>query len=164
MPQEKFSITTLVSNDGCFDLQFRKDTRHERTNAPTYYRWKTQFIVTVPKENAALLKKVKTTIGCGAITIAKNQARLSVQKLDDIAECIVPFFKKNALNGNKKRCFDMWQRAVEIIVRNKGKKMMEWKKSELMHLMEIHKSIAKYKTKPKKQKWADMAKMFTIKN
>ena len=59
MAKENFNIVTLVNNDGCFDLQFRKDTRHERTNAPTYYRWKAQFVVTTPKENIKVLEKIK---------------------------------------------------------------------------------------------------------
>ena len=47
---------------------------------------------------------------------------------------------------------------------NKGKKINDWKKSDLLQLIEIHKSLAKYKTKPKKQKWIEMAKLFTTKN
>src|SRR3989339_284663 len=47
---KKFNISELVSNYGCFDLQFRKDTRHKRTGSPTYYRWNTQFVITSPKE------------------------------------------------------------------------------------------------------------------
>ncbi len=54
-----FSISNIVNNDGCFDLQFRKDTRRERTNSPTYYRWKAQFVVTGPKESAKVLQKIK---------------------------------------------------------------------------------------------------------
>ena len=64
MAKEKFNIVDLVNCDGCLDLQFRKDTRHERTNAPTYYRWKTQFIVTSGKENVAMLEKIKKELGC----------------------------------------------------------------------------------------------------
>ncbi len=163
MAKEKFSITELVNSDGCFDLQFRKDTRHERTGSPTYYRWKIQFVITAPKEQVATLKKAKQMIGSGAISLAKNQARFSVQKLEDMAEVVVPFFKKNTLTGDKKRCFEIWQKAVGIVANNKGKKINDWKKSDLLQLMEIHKSLAKYKTKPKKQKWLEMAKALTVK-
>ena len=90
-------VANLVNNDGCFDLQFRKDTRHERTNAPTYYRWKTQFVVTSGKDNVKVLEKIKDEMGCGEVSISKDQARFSVQKISDIAETVVPFFKKNCL-------------------------------------------------------------------
>ena len=92
-----FDIVKIVNNDGCFDLQFRKDTRYERTNSPTYYRWKTQFVVTGPKDNIKVLEKIKNEMGCGEVTISKDQARFSVQKISDISGLIVPFFKKNLL-------------------------------------------------------------------
>ncbi len=165
MAPEKFSITTLVNNDGCFDLQFRKDTRHERTNSPTYYRWKIQFIITAPKEQIKILEKAKKEIGCGSTTITKEpfgktqggQARFSVQKIDDITESIIPFFTKNKLTGKKKSDFELWKKAADIIWRNKGIYLSKWNKNDLKQLMEIHKAMAKYKQKPKKAKWIDMA-------
>lgn len=158
MAQEKFSVLNLVNNDGCFDLQFRKDTRRERTNSPTYYRWKTQFVVTSPKEDEKTLEKIKKEFCCGEVSVSKDQARFSVQKIDDVAGIIVPFFKKNTLAGDKKRDFELWAKAVEIIKQNKGKALAGWKKSELNSLIEIQKSCAKYKKRPRKSKWLDMAK------
>ena len=160
MAQEKFNITNLVNNDGCFDLQFRKDTRHERTGSPTYYRWKVQFIITTLKENVRTLEKTKKIFGCGNISIAQGQARFSVQKIDDMAGFIIPYFTKNPLADNKKKDFLLWQKAVHIIYQNKGIYISKWKKNDLLQLIEIHKAMAKYKKKPKPQKWQDMAKNF----
>ena len=159
--KEIFSVTKIVNNDGCFDLQFRKDTRHERTGAPTYYRWKTQFIVTSPKENVKTLEKIKKEMGCGKVTVAGSQARFSVQNIGEISGIVVPFFRKNSLTDKKKKDFELWSKAVEIIERNKGKALTAWKKNELCSLMEIHKSSAKYKNKPRQAKWLDMAKALT---
>ncbi len=153
MQKENFSITSLINNDCCFDLQFRKDTRHERTGAPTYYRWKLQFVITGPRENSKVMQKVKKTIGCGDISVSKGQSRFSVQKIDDIHDVVVPFFKKNKLLvENKKKDFELWQRAVGIIYKNKGMYLAKWQKSDLHSLMEIHRSTAKYKQKPRKSK------------
>jgi hypothetical protein len=80
-----------------------------------------------------------------------------VQKIDDIIETIIPFFHKNRLTDNKKRSFDLWQKAATIIFKNKGIYISKWEKNDLLHLMEIHKTMAKYKQKPKKSKWMDMA-------
>ncbi|OGZ83693.1 MAG: hypothetical protein A2416_03770 [Candidatus Staskawiczbacteria bacterium RIFOXYC1_FULL_37_52] len=157
-PASGWSVTSLVNNDGCFDLQFRKDTRRERTNSPTYYRWKAQFVITAQKENIKLLEKVKKEIGCGEITISKDQARLSVQKIDDISEIVAPYFRKNSLAEKKKKDFELWAKGVEIIKKNKGKPISNWKKNELCSLIEIHKSSAKYKSRPRAAKWIDMAK------
>ena len=157
MPKDNFNVCNLVNNYGCFDLQFRKDTRHERTNSPTYYRWKAQFIVTSPKSDIKFLNKLKSEIGCGDVTVSKEQARFSVQKIDDIVEVVIPYFRKNLLADKKKKDFELWAKAVEIIQRNKGKYLADWKKSDLISLVQIHKSSAKYKTNPRQPKWLEMA-------
>lgn len=152
------NISALVNKEGCFDLQFRKDTRHERTNAPTYYRWKAQFVVTGPKESAKIFEKIKSKFGCGEIHISKDQARFSVQKIDDITSVVVPFFRRNLLRDVKKKNFELWAKGVEIIRRNKGKYLASWKKHDLRQLIEIHKSSAKYKNRPRHPKWLEMAR------
>lgn len=151
-------ITEVVNKSGCFDLQFRKDARRERTNSPTYYRWRAQFVVTAPKENSRITQKIKNAVGGGKVYFTGNQARFSVQKIDDIAEFVIPFFHKNSLAGNKKRDFELWRKAVEIIYGNKGKQILKWKRSDLLTLIEIHKAMENYKSKNKKEKWLDMAK------
>lgn len=158
MATKFFNIVSLVNSDGCFDLQFRKDTRHERTNSPTYYRWKAQFIVTSGKDDMPVLQKIKKEMGCGEVSVSKDQARFSVQKISDIAETVVPFFRKNKLADKKKKDFELWAKAVEIIQKNKGKPLAEWKKNELNSLIQIQKSSSKYKKTSREPKWLDMAK------
>ena len=162
--KKKFSIVNLVNNDGCFDLQFRKDQRHDRTNSPTYYRWKVQFVITSSKENIKILEKIKKELNCGQICVSKDQARFSVQKISDIVEIIVPFFRKNSLLNKKKKDFELWTKGVEIIQRNKGKFLASWKKNDLCTLIEIHKSSAKYKTRARQPKWLNMAKTLSKTN
>jgi hypothetical protein len=161
MAKKSPSVLELVNNDGCFDLQFRKDTRHERTNSPTYYRWKVQFVVTTHKDNQKILEKIKKEIKCGKIHIIKDQARFSVQKISDISEVVVPFLRKNVLSGNKKKGFELWAKGVDIIQKNKGKAIISWKKNELNSLIEIQKAGAKYKTRARHPKWLQMAKTFS---
>ena len=55
-------------------------------------------------------------------------------------------------------------KAVDIIQKNKGKNLADWKKNEVCSLIEIHKSSAKYKNNPREPKWLEMAKMFTKTN
>ena len=98
MKREKFNVANLANSDGCFDLQFRKDTRHERIGSPTYYRWKIQFVITSPKENVKVLEKVLKEFGCGSVSVVANQARFCVQKIDDIVETVIPYFGKNKLD------------------------------------------------------------------
>ena len=152
-----FDIMNLANNNACFDLQFRKDTRRERTNSPTYYRWKVQFVVTHAKESKKIMEKVKNEIGCGKVNISKNQARFSVQNINDIKNLVVPFFNRRRLSGKKKRDFELWQKAVEIISRNKGKYISDWKRNDLLSLIQIHRSSAKYKNNPREPKWIKIA-------
>lgn len=157
-----FDPTNLINDSSCFDLQFRKDIRKERANSPTYYRWKAQFVVTAPKEGLEALREIQKTMKCGNIHVIGNQARLSVQKISDVAKYSVPYLRKHT-NGNKKKEFELWQKAVEILLRNKGIPMALWKKSDFLSLVHIHNSTAKYKSNPRKAKWLNMAKLFTTK-
>lgn len=111
--KKSFNIVDLVNNDGCFDLQFRKDTRHERTNSPTYYRWKTQFVVTASVDNIKILEKIKKEMDCGEVSVSKDQARFSVQKIDDIADIVVPFFKKMFYQIKRKRILSFGQKPLK---------------------------------------------------
>jgi hypothetical protein len=146
--------TTSLINSGCFDLQFRKDIKHNRPHSPTYYRWKVQFVVIDKSEN---LEKVKKSFGCGGIHIIKNQGRYSVQNIDDLKKSVIPYFEKCQLSGIKKKDFELWKDSVEIIYKNKGKPFSTWKKEDFQQLIEIHKAMKKYKEKPKQTKWVSMA-------
>ena len=160
----KLKSQDIIIQSSCFDLQFRRDIRYERPNSPTYYRWKIQFIVTTSKEHTNALSKIKKIIGCGKIHAINNQARFSVQKIDDINKFVVPFFNKNQLHDKKKRDFALWQRAVSIIHRNKGKSMATWGKNDLLNLLAIHKSTLKYKNNPRQPKWMGNAKLMAQKS
>jgi len=154
---KKIDIVEIANNYACFDLQFRQDVRHKRTGSPIYYRWKTQFIITISKDRIAELNLIYAELDCGKVSISQNQARFSVQKIEDIKEKIIPYFKKNSLAGKKKNDFNLWQKAVEIIYNNKGKVFMSWKKNEFLQLIEIQKTALKYKERPRQSKWQKTA-------
>lgn len=161
MIKNSFQLAKLASENACFDLQFRKDVRKERLNSPTYYRWKVQFIITGPKENIKIIERIKKELNCGNVHVIKNQARFSVQNINEIENSVIPFFIKNKLSGNKKKDFELWQKAASIIVKNKGVYISKWEKSDLLSLMHIHTSIAKYKHNHREPKWIDMAKILS---
>lgn len=147
-------IKSLIRQQGCFDLQFRKDIKKNRPNSPIYYRWKVQFIII---GNSDDLEKVKNVFGCGKIHMIKNQARFSVQNINEIINLVIPYFTGIALNGRKKNDFDLWAKGVEIIYKNKGKSLSIWKKEDLRELINIQKKSQQYKDKPKTSKWIKTA-------
>lgn len=159
MPKKEiFSLVKMVNESGCFDLQFRRDIRRERLNSPVYYRWKIQFVITAPKSEIKILEKIKKEVGCGQTATIGGQARFSVQKIDDIVNVVAPFFRKNRLSDNKKKGFEMWSKAAEIIFHNKGLPLSKWRRNDLLSLMETHKIISKYKERPRRSKWMEAAK------
>lgn len=151
-------IARFVNNNGCFDLQFRRDIRHERLKKPTYYRWKVQFVIVLSEDKIKSLEKTKNTLNCGKIHFTKNRIRYSVQDVDSLYNIIIPFFKKYQLSGNKKEDFNLWAEALEIIYRNKGKNLAIWSRKDFQRLIEIQKAIQKYKIRRHQSfKWLSTA-------
>ena len=143
--------------EACFDLQFRKDVKHNRPKNPTYYRWKAQFVILLNKEETELLKKIKTGLGCGRIHLSKDKARYSVQNIDNLYNIIIPLFKQYQLPENKKKDFGLWSKALKIIYRNKGKSLLKWKKKDFQRLIELQKLAQRYKEKSRSSKWISIA-------
>ncbi len=152
-------IAGFVDGEGCFDLQFRKDVRHERTNKPVYYGWRYQFVIVTRKDDEELLRKIKNTLNCGTIHFARgDQARYSVQDIENLNSIIIPFFRKYPLSGKKNKDFELWAEAIKILYQNKGKFIKKWSKEDFLRLIEIQKLMQKYKAKrPQGFKWISMA-------
>jgi len=153
------NVTKIVNEAGCFDLQFRRDIRHKRTNSPTYYCWKAQFVITGSVEREDLLRKIQETLDCGRLHyITGTQIRYSVQKLEDLNNKIVPFFNEHSLSGNKKKDFELWAQAIDILYQNKGKSLSLWSKDLFRQLITIQKASQQYKSKKTRtSKWIPVA-------
>lgn len=151
-----------IFNDAeiCFDLQFRRDVRRDRTNQPTYYRWKMEFAVTAGYKELNFIKQIQKTLNCGKIHFPskKNQIRYSVQNIDSLWQIIVPYFKTHKLAGNKQKDFESWAKAIEIISQNKGKILASWKRNDFLQLIEIQKNMQKFKGRNQQRpKWLNFA-------
>jgi len=155
------NITKLVNEIGCFDLQFRRDAKYNRINQPVYYGWKVQFVIItkidIGKED--LIRQIQNTLGCGKIHyITGTQLRYSVQDIDSLYNLIVPFFRENPLFGKKKQDFELWAEAIGILYQNKRKPIAGWNKEEFQRLIDIQKTMKKYKVKtPSSFKWLSIA-------
>jgi len=153
------NIAKIANEAGCFDLQFRKDVRHKRTNSPTYYCWKAQFVITGSVEKEDTLKKIQQALDCGKLHyITGTKIRYSVQKLEDLQNKIMPFFNENSLSKDKKRDFELWAQAIGILYQNKGKSLSQWPKDLFRQLINIQKSSQQYKSKKTRTpKWIPVA-------
>jgi len=83
--------------------------------------------------------------------------RYSVQNLDELKTIIIPYFKGHGIFKEKENDFKLWAQAVDILNKNKGKILSAWDKKDLVKLLEIQKTIQKFKKRPKKSKWFSMA-------
>jgi len=164
MPEEKKIlpekyIANFISKEGCFDLQFRRDVKHKRPQRPVYYGWKAQFVVMGKYKDEDLLREIQNSLNGGRLHfVGENKIRYSVQSIDDLYNKVIPFLKEYDLSGNKKRNFEWWSKAVEILFQNKGKAIKEWKKEDFRQLIKIQKIMQKYKIKKiQGQKWLSAA-------
>ena len=160
-----YYIVGFVDGEGCFGLQFRKDIRHERTNSPTYYSWKAQFMITAREDEKELFEKIKDYFNCGNVYNQKknnirqgDEIHYCVSSLDNLKNIISPFFKKYHLHGKKRNDFDLWAEAIDIMHKNKKEKINiskgkrgflknPWSKEDLLKLLDIHSQMQKYKAK-----------------
>ena len=150
-----------INKNICFDLQFRKDVKHKRFNKPVYYSWKAQFVIVGGYQDEDLLRKIQKTLNCGQLHFLNlNKIRYSVQKINNLHNKIVPYFKKHELSGNKKKDFELWAQAVEILFKNKRKELKKWKKQDFLEIIEIQKKTQKYKIKKTQgEKWIPEAQI-----
>jgi hypothetical protein len=117
-------IAVFVDGEGCFGLQFRKDTRHERPGSPVYYSWKAQFMITARKDEQKLFERIRDFFGCGSIYKELDcEIHYCVANTDDLQNIISTFFKRYNLQGKKSKDFDLWAEAIDIICRNKKQKV-----------------------------------------
>lgn len=152
-------IAGFIDGEGCFGFQFRKDVRHERPNAPTYYSWKAQFMITARKDEQELFERIKEFFGCGNIYKQLDiEIHYTVTDMDDLKNIISPFFKKYQLQGKKRHDFILWAEAIDILHKNKKKKAnaqkglkgfakTDWDQQDLHRLFEIHSSMQAYKSR-----------------
>ena len=148
-----------ILNNSCFNLQFRRDIRYKRTNQPTYYRWKVQFVLLNELET---LKKINALLDCGKIYINKNRARFVIQNIDNLYNVVIPFIRDYKLSKDRKNDFQLWAEAVGIIYRNKRKSLKNWKRKDLQRIIEIQKRMQTYKLKPKELKWLSVAESLLV--
>jgi hypothetical protein len=155
------NINQSTNKNICFDLQFRKDVKHKRPAKPVYYNWKAQFVILGNYQDEELLRTIQNVLKAGRLNFLKiNQIRYSVQKIDDLYYKIVPYFKKNQLFGKKKKDFQLWAEAIEILFQNKGKKIKKWPKQDFLKIIEIQKKADQYKIKKiQGEKWLAEAEL-----
>jgi len=169
-----YYITGFVDGEGCFHLNYRSEIKGTRKGTPRYYRWKVGFSIFLKKDDKEVLQKIKNTLKCGNIYESGGWVRYDVGEVENLFNIITQFFRKYQLVGKKKKDFELWAEAVEIIYKNrqtipkfeKGKRgfaKAEWDKQELQRLLEIQTEMKKYKAETNKEpRWRHEAENKSI--
>ena len=110
-------IVGFVDGEGCFSVSIFK-------NRTTKTGWQVlpEFVVTQGEKSIAALEEIKDFFGCGRIFInnrydnhTENLYRYCVRAFMDLKEKIIPFFEKNPLRTAKRKDFEKFKEAVQLM-------------------------------------------------
>lgn len=105
-------IAGFVEGEGCFYVKTSKSKTHKLGLSVTL-----NFIVTQNIRDMLLMEEIKSTLGCGSITINESSSviRFAVTNLSDIQNKIIPFFYKYSLIGDKLRNFEDFKKVSDLM-------------------------------------------------
>ena len=114
-------IVGFTDGEGCFSVSvFRNKT--------SSLGWQVfpEFAITQGVKSLNVLKRIQRFFGCGRIFINRRYDnhrehlyRYCVRSMGDLSDIIVPFFRKNRLQGSKRNDFERFAQAMELIKRRK---------------------------------------------
>lgn len=106
-------IAGFVEGEGCFYIKTSKSKTHKLGLSVGL-----NFIVVQNIRDMNLMEEIKSTLGCGTITINESSAiiRYTVSKLSDIQNIIIPFFDKYSLIGDKVKNFEDLKKVSDLMV------------------------------------------------
>ncbi len=159
-------VAGLTEGEGCFALKFRRDVKKNRPNSPEYFGWQALFVISLRKDDAPLLEKVKNTLECGNLSFSGGSVRFQIQDIETLLNKVIPFFDRFRLHGKKYEDFLLWKEAVRIIYKNKKKNVnveqgkrgftpVIWHKEDLLRLEEIRQQMRIFKSKQPPFKWTE---------
>ncbi|MBI5392117.1 LAGLIDADG family homing endonuclease [Candidatus Woesearchaeota archaeon] len=109
---DQLYVLGLCEGEGSFVISILKSKHYSRRT--NNLRAKLIFCLTLHEKDRFLLKKLRIFFNCGYICNAREEARFSVERMNDINEKIIQFFNRNCLIGKKRRDYTLWKKAVKI--------------------------------------------------
>ena len=116
-------ISGFVSGEGCFYIESGFDSKYKLK-----HRIRPAFCIELRSDDREVLEAIKKQLNCGNIYDLdfgryhgyeakgwKPHVKYRVSNLHDIAEKIVPFFKRYPLYGKKKKVFNLYCEIVEAV-------------------------------------------------
>jgi hypothetical protein len=157
-PLSNSLVCKILEENGCFSLIYRRDRHLDRGGRRIYFYFRPHFAITMKNDKKDLMEQLQTSIGCGKISQSGQQIRLDIFSPKDAKRIISLLRKHDFASLENQREFDLWQEAVEIILRNnkksinteKGKRgfVSTWanfNQRDLKRLFRIREEMRKYK-------------------
>ena len=115
-----YYLVGLVDGEGCFSITFN---RHKNNRIEV----RLLFEIELREDDKEILTRVQKTLGCGNIyhlEYAKYQKwrphyKYKVSNLMDIAQKVIPFFKKYPLQAKKKKVFKVFSKVADLMLLKK---------------------------------------------
>lgn len=113
-------IVGFVDGEGCFSISIFK-------NRTTRSGWQVlpEFVVTQGEKSLSALQEIKEFFECGRLFVNRrydnhkeNLYRYCVRTLKDLREKIIPFFEENPLRTAKKKDFEKFKIAIQLMSKN----------------------------------------------
>lgn len=113
-------IVGFVDGEGCFSVSVFK-------NRTTKSGWQVlpEFVVTQGEKSCTVLEEMKNFFQCGRVFVNRrydnhreNLYRYCVRAIKDLREIIIPFFEANSLRTAKKKDFEKFKAAIQLMSEN----------------------------------------------
>lgn len=113
-------IVGFVDGEGCFSVSIFK-------NRTTRSGWQVlpEFVVTQGAKSLSAMEEIKDFFGCGRLFINRRHDnhredlyRYCVRAIKDLREIIIPFFEANPLRTAKKKDFELFKEAIQLMSEN----------------------------------------------
>ena len=118
MVLDPWYVTGLVEGEGCFCISISKH-KSNKLGVEARLMFEIEMII----DDKPLLETVKAFFDCGNVYILNYErynwrphVKFAVKSQKDIFEKVIPHFQKYRLKGKKKRDFDYFCKACDIVV------------------------------------------------
>jgi len=114
-------ISGFVDGEGCFAICIGT---HRTLKTKTEV--KLEFEIELVEDDREILERIKETLDCGNIyTLSyerygwRPHVKYKIQKISDFTEKLIPYLRKYPLQAKKKKSFEIFAKAVELVSKKK---------------------------------------------
>jgi hypothetical protein len=116
-------VIGFVDGEGCFSVSFiRQPNRVNRRGYKTGYQVSHRFVVTQGARSVACLEELQRFFGVGRVFLNRRHdnhrehlAQYIVDKHEDLAETIIPFFRRHPMRSSKQHDFEKFAKSLEVV-------------------------------------------------